>query len=102
MGLGKIDVVLYENIRSSSRGDIAVFERPKDSTFRARIASQGGLVHLDCYVDEKNEDGSPLYSRIVDENPPGPLPSRDQAQKLAVELARLYGFRSDEIVWENE
>lgn len=79
-----------------------MFASPKGSTFRANIASNAGLFELTCYVDEKDEDGSPLFSRLVDENPPGPLNTMDQARTLAIELARLYGFQADQIIWEDE
>ena len=79
-----------------------MFDCPKGSSFRASITSKAGLFELICYVDEKNDDGSPLFSRVVDENPPGPLNTMDQAKKLAIELARLYGFQTDEVAWENE
>ena len=79
-----------------------MFNCPKGSSFRASIASKAGLAELTCYVDEKDEDGSPLLSRLVDENPPGPMNTVDQAKKLAIELARLYGLHVDAIVWEIE
>ena len=66
--------------------------------FCARISeSNYGKYHLECVIRFGKK---PSLAKIVEQSPPYPLESHDQAANAARSIADLEGFSSEEIVWE--
>lgn len=76
------------------------FRKSDGAAFHASLRPAGDQCGLRCCQRMPTEPGGLMFpSEDIPENPPGPLSSEAEARKLAVELARVYGYSANQIEW---